>query len=346
MEDFMNVIIPLFLSKIDTEYYVKGGKAYDFFFRQGTNSIDWDIVMSKRTYEKLADQLRNFGKINGNWVLKETNRKNFGMIQLSFEKHDKIFYYDDSNDPYFMDCVIEEDIKEDPVIWEGIRYMNMTHFVTDLIVTLTNRYDRVRSQMQRFLKIKKTLGSMIPYVDNVDKVKAYIMEKVQDLDDKNAISKFTIFIRNYKPPEKLSNLGEIITNMLIDMNHFDSNIDDMYDEKNEERPENDKKILEELNDKISEIAEYFLLQQETKIISKYLKTYKRAQNVSKISWEHLSDKYKRYLLENCKGTTLDIFSISNGCKAYLNCMSIYIDKDTTGCFPNMKKYEQFNNEIN
>lgn len=57
MEDFMRVIIPLYLSKIDTEYYIKGGKAYDFFFNQGTNSIDWDIVMTKETLFNLTKQI-------------------------------------------------------------------------------------------------------------------------------------------------------------------------------------------------------------------------------------------------------------------------------------------------
>jgi len=149
----MNVIIPLYLSEIKTDY-IKGGKAYDFYFRNKTNSIDWDIVMTAETYQTLSNMLRTYGKTL-EFELKEYNRGELSMIQLSFEKKDTVFYYDDTKDKFFMDCNISKDIHKSPIIWNNYRYMNMTHFVTDLIETLSDRYKKVMDKNKNILKNNK-----------------------------------------------------------------------------------------------------------------------------------------------------------------------------------------------
>jgi hypothetical protein len=302
--------------------------------------------MTKETYQNLTEQLRNFGE-NIGWILKETNRENFGMIQLSFEKDGQIFYYDNSNDPYFMDCVMVEEIKENPVVWNGIRYMNMTHFVADLIETLTSRHEKVQAKAAKFLKSKGNLAALITTVNSLDKFKVYVIEKLGDLKDTYIRDTLIDFVREYKPPKKLLNLGEIITDMTIDMNKVDSDIEDKYDEEGKEKPDHDKIDLENLGEHLSDIAEYFLLEGESNmVISKYRKTYVRAQNVAEITWEQLSDDYKRYLLGKCNGPKLDIFTVSQTCQAFLRCESHDIDKDTSGCFLEKEKHEQLYKETN
>lgn len=346
MEDFMNVIIPLFLSELDTEYYVKGGKAYDFYFREKSNSIDWDIVMTKKTYEILVEKLRSFGTKNG-MVLKEISRQNFGMIQLSLQKGDEIFYYDDSKDPYFMDCVIEEEIKENPVIWNKIRYMNMTHFVKDLIETLSNRYEIVRNKTKKFFASKKQLASIVKNINSLKDAKLYVMSHLNSLEDIYVKDKLRDFLVKYQPPEKLHNLGEIISDMMVDFNRVDTDIDDHYDSIGKERNDNDKENLEKLNIDMSDISAFYLLQKESAMIRyKYHKTYNRAQNVAEISWDKLSDEYKRYLLENCSGTELNIFAVGTACKAYIECKSKNVVKNTSGCFSDKEKHSVLYHEIN
>lgn len=63
--DFMNVIIPNIL-ETQTDYYIMGGRAFDFYFKDSTNSIDWDIVITRKSLEKLQKNYRKILKITDN----------------------------------------------------------------------------------------------------------------------------------------------------------------------------------------------------------------------------------------------------------------------------------------
>jgi len=44
LNDFLNVVIPSILYRVRSGYYyIAGGRAYDFYFKEKSNSIDWDI---------------------------------------------------------------------------------------------------------------------------------------------------------------------------------------------------------------------------------------------------------------------------------------------------------------
>jgi hypothetical protein len=73
---------------------------------------------------------------------------------------------------------------------------------------------------------------------------------------------------------------------------------------------------------------------------KYNKTIKRLENIINISWENLSDEFKKYVLLRCSqtGEHTILFNISRTCTAGIKCYNrkSVLVKNTLNCIDNKK----------
>ena len=83
-QDFLEVLIPLYLKDIPN-YYIKGGRAYDYYFFHKLGSIDYDIIISRSSFEILSSKLLEHAKAKGY----KLNYPLGNVINLSFQKMGK-----------------------------------------------------------------------------------------------------------------------------------------------------------------------------------------------------------------------------------------------------------------
>lgn len=83
------------------------------------------------------------------------------MVQFKFNTQDGTpYYYDKSRDPFFMDFHVKsEEIKcDEPLIVEGLRYMNLTCFTKDIATTLVERNGKLENYKNELLRRKKLMN--------------------------------------------------------------------------------------------------------------------------------------------------------------------------------------------
>ena len=74
MEEFLTIVIPSMLTD-RTDYYIKGGLAYDVYFKEKTNSIDFDIVGTPEFSEYITRYLSEYSSSFGiNLIIKPSKR--------------------------------------------------------------------------------------------------------------------------------------------------------------------------------------------------------------------------------------------------------------------------------
>jgi hypothetical protein len=62
IDKFCSEIVPNLLSKISEPYYIKGGRAYNMYFSNGSQTNCWEIAMNFREEDKFIEDLRTYAK--------------------------------------------------------------------------------------------------------------------------------------------------------------------------------------------------------------------------------------------------------------------------------------------
>lgn len=148
-KEFIEVVFPVILKQSTKGYYVKGGRAHDFYFRDKTNSLDWDLIVTKKFAACTGYALDQYAKKNGlilvnHIVPKETSFFGYEMHQYGFKGHDS-----GNNDPFFVDMIIHDSISPSEFIRvDSVNYVTLMDFVSDLILTQRNRYQIVSKTLK------------------------------------------------------------------------------------------------------------------------------------------------------------------------------------------------------
>ena len=348
IKDFTNVIIPLILQD-RTDYYVKGGRVYDTYFVDKSGSIDWDIRGTSDFQKYIEQQCQEYATRFKVKILKRLSEcetidcGNVPLYQYGFEG-----YEEEKGDPFILDILIDNNFKPIYTTINKINYMNMIDFVKDLLITLDSRSSKLNVY-------SKTLDIKISPIYN--EVQKYNSEYKTNFDIQQNFSQLKISIIEYlnKYINKIKSttikniIKENIINNISKSDNFireETDVQDILENtypSEEETEEMDEfvQFFEEFNDKIlSNITANIKNKLETNMISKkYSKTKKRTDNVINISWENLTDDYKKYLINECKKSSsntpeITLFNVNKTCQAILNCKNTKIKKDTSKCIIN------------
>lgn len=363
MNYFMTNIIPSMLKTLQN-YYIKGGKAYDAYFKNKTNSIDWDVVMNQETFDKLSKQLNEYAKIFSLTLMeRKTNFQDETMIQFGFKDE----FYDDSKDAYFLDAIIkdEKDITNNIATINGLNYMDLSLFVKDILETLSDRYDKVmkymnsreniqdNSTLKDFnLEYKQNMSynydSVAEFKNNtIFKLVHFIRSNSYNKKDKKKMAKkvYNLFYNNIIKPLQniaLENLGHKdqylkVTSIFLEWEYQD---DDSYNNLNETERIHFRSIYKYVETYFQDILSGFnqrlLAKLELKAIgSKYMKTIKRTQEVLNISTDTISEEYMEYLSGVCQNDKEKkfhyLYNLNKTCRASFTCKRKEIKKSISTC---------------
>lgn len=356
LHEFIEVVFPVILKQAIKNYYVKGGRVYDFYFKNKTGSIDWDIIGTDkfRIYieKTLQDYASKFGlTLIHNLIPQERSLFGYEMYQYGFRN----YFYSDDKDPYFIDIVVHNSISPKEYIQIGsINYITLEEFIKDLIITQRNRYNIVKNYMHgeldiaisRFNRkyhtnIKEKNGDV--FTQSIFVIDSYIQKKTKKYPQVREVLENTIIVplRSLSQnTDKLSfdSIQEQLKKIFIDSDP-QTELEELSASEEDEDELNDL-IDGILSDYYTDILLEVFSEESPLSYSKFLKTRDRYKNVIDISWENLSIEYKRYLIEKCeKNDYLDLFSISDTCRGYLICASKKIDKKTSRCISDRDKIE-------
>ena len=339
--DFANVIIPVILYG-RTDYYVKGGRVHDIYFKDSTNSIDWDLVGTKQFLSYVESKCEEWAKKFDKTLI--TNTAAFGdhrMIQYGFQE-----YEEEKGDPYIFDILIYDNItKKEYTTINGINYMKMENFVEDLIITLHERaifsknYFKVSDEPDRDVKeYNKKHGTNF----NLDQLEDF---------DQQTIDHFKNYIKKIKSEKVKEIIQDSIINKIINKGEEDDPQSILYDMEptKKEVKELDKFVdfYEDWNSEINaNVRQQRLVKiEKSKYIKKYIKTNKRTNNVINIKWENLTDVYKTYLINECitnRSREIELFKVNETCKAILNCRTNNVRSTTKKCIKNPELIQEVN----
>jgi hypothetical protein len=156
MDEFLNVIFPLTLSKL-SKYYITGERAYDFYFKNTTNIQTWNLTMIESEKNKLIKMLSKYAKRKGTRLITE-------------EKYDKIYLslrgINIGGKFYLVSISIKDIVREDyitAISHDGIiNYLNFSSFVLSLI---TN-YEKETKKPDRMNRYEEELFSKKLAIEN------------------------------------------------------------------------------------------------------------------------------------------------------------------------------------
>ena len=367
MEEFLEVVVPSMLTN-RTDYYIKGGLAYDAYFKNKTNSVDFDVIGTPSFVKYVQEYLTEYSKnLNINLSAKispPSDEDGFTMVQFAFKD-----YTVDGKDPFFMDVVLSDSNLE-YITMCGLNYMTLVNFVVDLLVTQDHRLVKTKKYTKVLMKenkddmykdieeFNKKYSINLPIVsnttvilDNTIKLLDYYLDNCV-LNEKVVckIKETTlIFLEQLRSKQDLKIIDDILP-VLNDVNDITrTKLEDEIEDKTEQDEIDehmdiwDDFIIEYVN-VLAAINGIINTRIESEsIFSKYKKTRKRFKNVVDISWENLSTKFKRYLLVHCDrvGTDLELFNHSETCKAYIKCLehNFQILKNVSNCADESKYAE-------
>jgi hypothetical protein len=337
LEEFIKIIIPVFLQR-SSDYYVKGGRAHDIYFKKNTNSLDWDIVGTEQFYLSIKNFMGVYATKFGLNV-KENYNYDFEMYQLGFED-----YLVDNGDPFFIDVNISKNT-QDYTLLNNIRYMTMEKFLVDLITSvLPDRYQRANQYYETITnkplkviaKFAKSYKLKIPKTD-------ITFENVFG----NSWNQVVNYVKTNLPNEIYENIETLIINKINSEDQLtyekykkivkDSEIDDymeiVEDADDDENTEKLTNVIDlfriDYDELLFTVANlYEIVEASEMIFRKYKKTVDRYNNIIDITWDNLSDIYKMYIVSNCSKDILEIYNISDTCTAYINCDGKSIIKNT------------------
>lgn len=343
-DDFLNIIIPVMFKQANGEYYVKGGRVYDVYFKDKTDSIDWDVTADETFSKDIGDKLQKYAtKFNLVLLKNETAIDDLPMIQYGFQD---IFFQ--VNDPYVIDVVIK-DKKIQPTdyfVIEGVNYMSLENFMTDLLITQTNRSIQAREYHKHFVKarlpqymhaydipedievksISKAVRNSVPYCMKKAEKTRFVDDYMKYLIMFIATELSKLNIAEDNSHEEQLNIFNTKLKELI------SYAEDEYEKKTDEWEEID--FFSDYDFFIDNVYNHLVsLEVGGKMFQKYKKTRKRYNNIINLSWDNLTNKFKRYLTEQCSlgKQNINLFNINSTCLAYVDCSENTIVKNTSNC---------------
>jgi hypothetical protein len=367
---FNDLVIPLILQDIPAQnYYIKGGKCYDAYFQDTTNSKDWDLVADEKTVNYVINRMTEYGKkLDIEVQRRDTSFPNIEgddepMVQLGFQD------YSIDGDPFLLDIIVRNEELIHTTI-NKLNYMPLLDFVKDIIITYDNRANMVynyvtatskdaknpiikevndfnqkyEQKMDIFTEscqtlIENTRKQFINYIKSnalpkVREVYIDFMNKIQEFNDynqDNCIEEYINIYSEYKDDE-------------------DREIEDMWDEI-ADKTKNDDSNFSHIQDFISEYFSDIItnwdayrknVTERNPLQGKYEKTSRRIGNVIDISWDNLSNSYKKYLMSECQNKEeISLFNMGDTCNAYLKCKPQYVVKrNTTKCIKTNLKHSE------
>lgn len=148
---------------------------------------------------------------------------------------------------------------------------------------------------------------------------------------KNLLEAITKNIQEHKYVEG-TNLGTVCSDISGEINVIVAE----YEEKEEPIHKSLMDKYNTFNEYTSpDISEYFLNKEEYNMMyKKFNKTVKRCKSIINVSWNNLSDKYKRQLVKQCENNNeISLFNVSDTCKAYVDCQNNFVVQSSTEeCF--------------
>lgn len=350
IDEFINIIIPSMLTNMQSQnYYIKGGKCYDVYFKNTTNSKDWDLVTDSKTLDYILEFMKKYAANFNTQVLQEETLfpnlegDNEPLIHLGFKD------FSTDIDPFLLDITVRDTDLEYTTL-NSLNYMTIFEFVQDIIITYKNRAEKVQkytSDTDILDDVNNDVKSFNNrYKQTMDIISA---ESCREIVDKTR-SQFILYLQSNSLPKIKKLYEKFIQNILkfdsddcLDYDSVYKNIDieDVWCNmsKTEEEDENFEQIQAYVSDYFNDIIygwiTYKLAMKEKKLNQeKYEKTSKRIGNVIDISWDNLSELYKKYLLTECHDKDkVSLFNISDTCQAYLTCDTKSIIKSTKTCKP-------------
>ena len=339
INNFANVTIPLILS-YRNDYYIKGGRAYDVYFKDSQPSADWDVVGSRHFFEylhgKLSKIAEDFGiKLSVYETRNPTTDK--PMVQMGFEGHEM-----EADDPYILDVVISESIHYDEIC--DLNYMPLLDFVKDLLITYENRADQTRD----YLSSLGEEGPLLKYAKKFNETYGTEFDINKSFEENR--DQIVYFLREYSDRLFPERIREIINRGIIIP--LETAKDPSYEEvdgilkadlsEGVASEEDEEKLWEFERFLVEDFAEIiagsFLLERNKREYfqrsQKLRKTSRRFNNVINITWENLTCQYKIWLIKNCDrgaGDYLPLFDIDPTCRATLSCVQKKISRNTSGC---------------
>lgn len=375
INEFIGIVLPVIIKHAPrNSYYIKGGKAYDIYFKDREKSIDYDVCGNYDFLKYMDAKLNEYAsKHNLNLIRldleAESTSFNAELHQYGFQD----YFYSDDKDPYFLDIIIDNRymIKDqDFFIINGINYMSFNKFFSDLVdATLEDRYKAIQKYTQYTMKrIFDDFDSFeIKYYDNlsfVDNIRNIVNDflhfinkekndKIRDILIEYYYNPLVIALRNYMNDRVtlVESLDKIIKNPVPD-----EKIDFIqFEDEDSEDEMNTGEILDGIYEFFSLLKKDIFVDR-TSYYKKYIKTRRRYKNIIDISWDNLTDEFKMFLIDICNESGkshLELFpliDISDTCKIYINCGNRVgewprIIKETSGCISELKEKEYLDMDI-
>lgn len=343
VEEFCNVVMYSLMKNLK-DYYVKGGKCYDFYFKKKSNSPDWDIVATPETHKKLLSKLEEYAKLT---KLKLQSRQTFiddlPMYQYGF------IGYSIAGDPFLIDVVIKKDLSSTDYTKIGdINYMQFEKYIVDLLRTYDIRSDSVKTYIElsnngQIIKDFDKFRMKYKFID-VTKIESFekltqqtleflrkILQSISDECYKKYFKVVDVLIKsNVKTPEDFDDIFK--------SDDYDPEL--LKDESSGDEIDDDE-IFEKMYDILQDYYETIILgwtsyqlnkEEYYGSMSKFKRIHKRLTQIIDINWDNLSNEYKIYLLDKCRNSNeIKLFNINDNCMAVLKCASSNIEKKTDKC---------------
>jgi tetratricopeptide (TPR) repeat protein len=330
-EDLFEIIIPVLL-QLRNDYYVKGGRAYDAYFKDKTDSKDWDIVGTKECFDFLILNLKQFSK---KWKLNlHYDPTVFPNGDSGYQVGFKEVWYE-KNDPYFLDFSISSNIEF--IILNNIQYMLFMDFSADLLKLASIRQEKF-SELRRSISEEGNIPKSIEEFNKKYGVDFGLENSFEQYKYKT-VSLMKQVVHQIKNSELKSFQEKIIERFQNNVSNFKQAEDFFKNLYSKDFEDDDQYFeLESFYEDILDIYSahrYFQnnISEFNLAENKFHKTIKRRDNLLNISWKNLSTEYKRLLLLNCtRDEVVKIFGQpGRSCLAYFDCKELKLVKETTGC---------------
>jgi len=272
---FINVYIPIILSKM-TNYYIKGGRAFNIYFKKKVPTIDWDIVTDEEGYNKIKDEI----------VVYINRSRELGLI--SNYNHDFNMYQHGILKNFVIDISITDISKIKYNTIGYLNYMKLHDLKADIILTLNvrkNIYERYINSLNKvdeykfLMRIQRDYGCVSEIVYDIDTTKDTPFQTMMN------------FIIENLPIIELNISTDEYEDLIVNINKFKKKQDIIdYLEKY------DDGILLEFHDFLPYIDQYYdTVNEFTEVNTKYIKTEERYNILENISYDSVSDDYKFFL---------------------------------------------------
>ena len=358
----MNIITPLLLRSVKSKYYVKGGRAYDIFFKNKSYSLDWDINTTQSGVDEIIDIYQRYADEHGlKLIINTSNYDGSLMYHVGIENHPL------QGDVYIFDIVVGD--KFDPNIKtvdiNGVSYIPMSYFFSDLLITQYNRFNKSKKYYNDITNVYLEEAQIfygIPQSLDIDTVENVFIKSLPflcySLDRKGSVENKILIphlknilaeLAKYKPVFNSSEPNSQSAQIIDYIRELESQEEDILSRQRNYDMIEWFDLYKDYLDAISNTIE--VRQHIDKAFSIYKKTRIRYNNLIDLSWSGLSDEYKIWLLSQCQSKDqlgdIELFNISPGCRSFLRCVDKTVHKSTHTCLSDKTKdmYDSFDDLI-